>query len=249
LKRLLEGRRALVTGGARGIGAAIARAFAGQGADIVLTARTESSALRETCAAVEAAGSKVTWSVGDVSDSGYVKDLVARATADMGGVDILVNNAGMVRDANLPFITEKDWDAVVNTSLKGAYLCSKELMRGMLIKSWGRIINISSISALSGREGQTSYSAAKAGLIGFTRSLARECAPHNVLVNSVIVGAVDTRMTRQLPRPVRDEIVRYIPLGRLGRAEEIAGACVFLASELSSYVTGAEINVSGGGYI
>lgn len=246
---MLIGRVALVTGAARGIGAAIARCFAEQGAQLVLNSRTDSCALAETLAAVEALGARAITCTGDVGDAAVAQRMVSVALEAFGRVDVLVNNAGAIRDRPLPFMKEADWDEVMSTNLKGAFLCSKAALRPMLKQRSGRIINIASITALAGRPGQTNYGAAKAGLIGFTKSLARETASNNVLVNAAVVGVIDTRMTRQIPRQTLSEIAGMVPMGRVGRPEEVANVCLFLASELSSYVTGTTINVSGGGYI
>ncbi|WP_310452583.1 3-oxoacyl-ACP reductase FabG [Sulfuritalea sp.] len=247
--KMLAGSTAIVTGAARGIGAAIAGCFARHGANVVLNSRSDSTALKETLAQIERSGGKAITSIGDVADAGYVPSLVATALEHFGTVDILVNNAGVIKDRPLTFLKESEWDEVINTNLKGAYLCSKAAIKPMLQKRAGRIINISSITALSGRPGQTNYGAAKAGLIGFTKSLAREFAGHNVLVNAVVVGVIDTRMTKQIPRDTLKEISKMVPLGRIGTPDEVANVCLFLASDMSSYVTGTTINVSGGGYI
>lgn len=247
--QMLNGKVALVTGAARGIGAAIAQCFAAQGASVLLNSRSDSSALAATLASVRELGVPAITSIGDVGDAAFAQRMVADALDAFGSVDVLVNNAGVIRDRPLPFMKESDWDDVIATNLKGAFLCSKAALKPMLKQRAGRIINIASITALAGRPGQTNYGAAKAGLIGFTKSLARETAPHNVLVNAAVVGVIDTRMTRQIPRATLDEIAAMVPLGRVGRPDEVANVCLFLASELSSYVTGTTINVSGGGYI
>ncbi len=249
MEQMLAGKTAIVTGAARGIGAAIASCFARHGANVVLNSRSDSVALKETMAEIERQGGQVVASVGDVADSAYVPSLVATAIARFGTVDILVNNAGVIKDRPLTFMKESEWDEVIDTNLKGAYLCSKAAIKPMLHKRAGRIINIASITALSGRPGQTSYGAAKAGLIGFTKSLAREAAGHNVLVNAAVVGVIDTRMTKQIPRETLKQISEMVPLGRIGTPDEVASVCLFLASDMSSYVTGTTINVSGGGYI
>lgn len=246
---MLAGRTAIVTGAARGIGGAIALEFARQGANVVLNARSDSAALHERVAAIEALGACAVASVGSIADAAYAPTLVATALERFGALDILVNNAGVIKDRPLSFLKEADWDEVVDTNLKGAFLCSKAAIKPMIHQRAGRIINIASISALAGRPGQTHYAAAKAGLIGFTRSLAREAARYNVLANAAVVGVIDTRMTRQIPRETLKEIAAMVPLGRIGQPEEVAKVCLFLASDMSSYVTGTTINVSGGGYI
>jgi 3-oxoacyl-[acyl-carrier protein] reductase len=246
---LLEGKTAIVTGAARGIGAAIAVCFAQHGANIVLNSRSGSDALYETAEEITKSGRTAHISIGDISDSSYVISMVQEALKVFGSIDILVNNAGIIKDKPLLFMKESEWDAVINTSLGGAFHCTKAALKPMMKQRWGRIINIASITALAGRSGQTNYGSAKAGLIGFTKSLAREVASHNVLVNAAVVGVIDTRMTRQIPRDTLKQISEMVPLGRIGRPEEVANVCLFLASEMSSYVTGTTINVSGGGYI
>lgn len=249
MPQMLKGRTAIVTGASRGIGAAIAKCFAAQGANVVINGLTQSEALKETLEEVKALGVEAIASVGDVADNAYVQSMVAEAVLAFGKVDVLVNNAGVIKDRPLSFMKESEWDAVVDTNLKGAFLCSKAAIKPMHKQRWGRIINIASITALSGRPGQTNYGAAKAGLIGFTKSLAREVAGQNILVNAAVVGVIDTRMTKQIPREILKEISEMVPLGRIGRPEEVANVCLFLASDMSSYVTGTTINVSGGGYI
>ncbi|MBC7982682.1 MAG: 3-oxoacyl-ACP reductase FabG [Candidatus Obscuribacterales bacterium] len=246
---MLKGKTAIVTGAARGIGAAIATTFASHGANVVLNSRSESDALRETTAAIERINAKALVSVGDVSDEAYAREMVASTVAKFGGVDILVNNAGVIRDSQLALMKQQEWNEVIGVNLGGAFNCSKAVIREMMKKRWGRIVNVSSITALGGRSGQTNYGAAKAGLIGLTKSLAREVAPFNILVNAAVVGVIDTRMTRQIPRDALAEISEAVPLGRIGRPDEVASVCLFLASEMSSYVTGTALNVSGGGYI
>jgi 3-oxoacyl-[acyl-carrier protein] reductase len=246
---MLKGRTAIVTGAARGIGAAIANCFAQHGANVVLNSRSASDALRDAAASAESCGARVRISVGDVSNPDYAQTMVRDAVQEFGAVDILVNNAGIIKDRPVLFMKTPDWDEVIETNLSGAFHCAKAALKPMIKQRWGRVINIASISALSGRPGQTNYGAAKAGLIGFTKSLAREVAGHNVLVNAAVVGVIDTRMTRQIPRDTLKEIADMVPLGRIGRPEEVANVCLFLASDLSSYVTGTTINVSGGGYI
>jgi 3-oxoacyl-[acyl-carrier protein] reductase len=249
MQPMMKGKTAIVTGAARGIGAAIAKCFAEQGARVVLNSRSDSEALRNTLAEIQALGAEAITSIGDVSDTEYAQKLVTQTIAAFDDVDVLVNNAGVIKDRPIAFMKESEWDEVIDTNLKGAFLCSKAAIKPMLKKRSGRIINIASITALSGRAGQTNYGAAKAGLIGFTRSLARESAAHNILVNAAVVGVIDTRMTKQIPRETLKEISEMVPLGRIGRPEEVASVCLFLASDMSSYVTGTTINVSGGGYI
>ena len=246
---MLEGKTAIVTGASRGIGAAIARSYLEHGANVMINCRSKSKALAELEEELGTFGDRVGYAVGDVSDKGFVAEMVKETQTKFDGLDVLVNNAGTIRDKPISFMRDEEWDAVIETNLRGPYLCSKAALKPMLRSKWGRIINISSISALSGRPGQTNYAAAKAGLIGFTKSLAREAAPHNVLVNAVVVGVIETRMTKAIPRDTLNEIKEMVPMGRVGQPHEVAGACLFLASDLSSYVTGSCLNVSGGGYM
>lgn len=243
---MLKGKAVIVTGAGRGIGATIARCFAKNGANIVLNSRSPSTSLHDTAQEVARLGGQAVMSVGDVSDASYVQQMVAVALREFGTVDILVNNAGLIKDRPLLFMKESDWDDVLATNLSGAFHCTKAAIKPMIKQRSGRVINIASITALAGRPGQTNYGAAKAGLIGFTKSLAREVAPHNILVNAAVVGVIDTRMTRQIPRDTLKEISAMVPLGRIGQPEEVANVCLFLASDMASYVTGTTINVSGG---
>ncbi|KIC07245.1 hypothetical protein RA19_24715 [Leisingera sp. ANG-M1] len=247
---LVDGRTVIVTGASRGIGQATARAMLISGANVVVNAREENAALEETTALLrEIDETRFEVSLGDITDPDYAPVMAALAKERFGSIDVLVNNAGIIRDQALGFMQEADWDAVMNTNLKGAFLCCKAVSRQMVAQRSGRIINVSSITALSGRPGQTNYGAAKAGLIGFTKSLARELAPKNVLVNALAVGVIDTRMTKQIPRDTLREIKSMVPMNRVGHPDEVANACLFLASDLSSYITGSTLNVSGGGYI
>lgn len=246
---MIEGKTAIVTGASRGIGAAIARSYLENGANVMINCRSKSKALAEITEEFAPYGDRVDYAVGDVADKSFVTDMVKQTQSKFGSLDVLVNNAGTIRDKPLSFMRDEEWDAVIETNLRGPYLCSKAAVKPMMRARWGRIINIASISALAGRPGQTNYAAAKAGLIGFTKSLAREMAPHNVLANSVVVGVIDTRMTKAIPRDTLNEIKGLVPMGRVGQPHEVAGACLFLASDLSSYVTGSSLNVSGGGYM
>lgn len=245
---LLNEKVAIITGSSRGIGRSIAIKYAENGAKVVLNHTKAGKDIDETTAILSSNGADFMVCKGSVCDREFVQKMVKDVKERYGRIDILVNNAGITRDRLLMLMPEKDWDDVVDTNLKGAYFCSKAVMSTMIEQRWGRIINITSITAVAGREGQTNYGAAKAGLIGFTKSLSREVAKYNILVNAIVAGLIDTLMTKRIPRDIMDDLKRLIPMGRIGRPAEIADACLFLASEMSSYVTGSILNVSGGGY-
>ena len=246
---LLDGKSAIVTGASRGIGRAIALEYARQGARLVLNASRMSEALAETAALVRDLGGRCELVPGSVTEAATARAMAERAVAAFGKLDVLVNNAGVLNDKPLLMMSEQDFDQVLAVNLRGVYQCSREAVREMMKQRSGRIISISSISALSGRPGQCNYAAAKAGLMGFTKSLAREVGRFNVLANVLFVGVIDTDMTRRMSRAAMAEVRRIISLDRIGRPEEVARPCVFLASDLSTFITGTSINVSGGGYV
>ncbi|MER3474166.1 MAG: 3-oxoacyl-[acyl-carrier-protein] reductase [Armatimonadota bacterium] len=244
----LEGKIALVTGAgkdSRGIGHGIAVALAREGADVAVASHTLANALR-VADAVQAMGRRSLALEMDVSQAGSVEAGVAEVLNAFGRIDILVNNAGITRDALLVRMREEDWDAVLDVNLKGAFLCSRAVAKVMIKQRAGCIVNITSIMGLTGGAGQANYSAAKAGLIGLTRSLARELGSRGIRVNAVAPGWIETAMTDSLPQTVREAILKQIPLGRLGRAEDVADAVVFLCSEESAYITGQVLTVDGG---
>ena len=247
--KLLEGKSAIVTGASRGIGRAIALQYAREGASLVLNASRASDALTETEAAVRELGGRSETVPGSVAEAATARALVAKAVEAFGRLDILVNNAGIVRDKPLVMMSEREFDEVLAVNLRGVYQCSREAVRQMMKQRGGRIISISSVAALAGRPGQCNYTAAKAGIVGFTKSLAREAGKFNVLANALFVGVVETEMSRRMPQAASRELRQLIPLQRMGRPEEVAGPCVFLGSDLSTYVTGTTINVSGGSYV
>jgi len=214
----------------------------------LLAASRAAGAVAETAALVRDLGGSCETVPGDVAEGSTARALVEKTVEAFGRLDILVNNAGIVRDRPLVMMGEKDFDAVLAVNLRGVYQCSREAVRQMMKQRHGRIISISSVAALSGRPGQCNYTAAKAGIVGFTKSLAREAGKYNVLVNALFVGVVDTEMSRRMPPAVSRELRKLIPLERIGRPEEVAGPCVFLGSDLSTYITGTTINVSGGSY-
>ncbi len=245
----IEGKIALVTGGSRGIGRAVCLQLAGQGAVVGINYVSNSAAAEETLAAVVVAGGKGFVVGFDVADSTAVQKALKEIVAEHGGIDILVNNAGITRDGLMARMKEADWDAVLDTNLKGAFLCSKAAMRGMMKKRWGRIINITSVIGFLGNGGQVNYGAAKAGLIGFSKSMARELAARKVTVNCVAPGYIVTDMTRDLSEDIQEIIKAQIPLATLGTPEDVASAVGYLAAEESGYVTGQTLHVNGGMYM
>lgn len=242
MKLDLAGKVALVTGGTRGIGHDICRAFVAAGANVALCARDGAKA--QEVAAAFGGGTK-----GYPCDVGIATQVEALADAvekDFGRIDVLVNNAGFTKDNLLFRLTEGDWDAVMDTNLKGAFLVTKYAARGMIKRRWGRVINITSVVGLNGNKGQSNYSASKAGMIGFTKSVAKELASRNVLVNAVAPGYIDTELTRGISPEAKQYLQDNIPLGRLGQGPDVAGAVLFLASEFASYITGQVLVVDGG---
>jgi 3-oxoacyl-[acyl-carrier protein] reductase len=242
----MDGRVAIVTGSARGIGRAIAEKLASLGADIVIAdIRLETASVTATEIA-QAFGRHTLPVEVNVADFASAQAMVDQATKAFGHVDILVNNAGITRDTLIMRMEEADWDAVLNVNLKGVFNCSKSVVRAMMKQRYGRIINISSVSGQSGQIGQTNYSASKAGVIGFTKALAREVATRQITVNAVAPGFIPTALTNDLAEELKDSILKYTPLGRMGKPEEVAAAVAFLASEEAAYITGQVLAVDGG---
>jgi 3-oxoacyl-[acyl-carrier protein] reductase len=233
MEQLMKGKICVITGASRGIGAAIANRFSEEGGRVYALSRTE--------AKIEAS-----WIACDVSDESSVDAAIADILGREGRIDILVNNAGITRDGLLMRMKTEDWDAVLDTNLKSTFLLSRAVVRHMIKQREGCILNVSSIVGISGNGGQTNYSASKAGIIGFTKSLAREVASRNVRVNAIAPGFIETTMTDKIPVDFKTKLKESIPLGRVGSAEEVANAALFLCSSLSTYVTGAVLHVDGG---
>ena len=235
-----------MTGGSRGIGRAIAQDLASAGNRVVITFRQDVSRGEEAAREIRDAGGDAVAVQADVTDAQQVKALAERVSQEYGGADILVNNAGIIKDALFPFLKEEDWDAVLDIDLKGAFRMTKSVIRGMLHRKWGRIVNIVSVSGISGHVGQTNYSAAKGGLIAFTKALALEMATHGITVNAVAPGLIDTEIVAHLKKEARAEFIRRIPMARFGTPEDIAGLVAFLASDRASYITAQIWRVDGG---
>lgn len=242
----LTGKVALVTGGSRGIGRAIVEKLAGQGASIVVNYNASRDAADEVVEGIRANGGQAIAIQGDVRDPEAAKRLVKGALDEFGRLDILVNNAGTTRDNLLALMKEADWDLVLDTNLKGAYNVTKVAIRPMMKQRSGRIISITSVAGVAGNPGQANYSAAKAGLIGFTKSVAKEMGPRNITANAVAPGYVPTDLTADLPEHLIQQAVELTPLGRLGTVEDVANVVAFLASDEACYITGQVLRVDGG---
>ncbi len=245
---MLEGQIALVTGASRGIGAAIAQELGKLGAIVIGTATSESGAA-QISQALQQSGIKGAGKALDVNDSAQVEAVLKSIGDEFGTLSILVNNAGITKDTLLVRMSDEDWDAVLSTNLKSVFRMSQAVLRPMMKARYGRIINISSVVGHMGNAGQTNYAAAKAGMAGFTKSLAREVGSRNITVNCVAPGFIDTDMTRALSEEHRNSLLQHIPLGRLGGAEEVAATVGFLASARAGYITGETLHVNGGMYM
>lgn len=242
----LEGKTALVTGASRGIGRAVAVALAAAGAKVAVNYAGNDAAAEETKAAIEAAGGAAILVKADIAGSEEVEGMVRKTIEAFGRIDILVNNAGITRDGLLMRMKDEDFDAVINTNLKGVYYTTKAVMKLMMKNRYGRIINMASVVGLTGNAGQANYAAAKAGVIGFSKTVARELASRGITCNMVAPGLIATDMTKDLPEKARETMMASIPLGRAGQPEDVAQAVLFLASDNASYITGQVINVDGG---
>ncbi len=243
---MLSGKVALVTGASRGIGRAIAMELARSGADVAVNFAGSREAAEEVAGRIREMGRKSVAIQADVSDSASVEAMFRAVEGQLGAVQILVNNAGITRDNLLLRMKEEEWDQVLATNLKSVFFCTKQAMRPMLKARWGRIINITSVSGVMGNAGQANYAAAKAGVIGLTKTTAREVASRGITVNAVAPGFIETDMTAALGEEVSGQLLNQIPLGRFGQVEEVARVVRFLATDDSSYITGQVIHVDGG---
>ena len=246
MNKELEGEIALVTGASRGIGKAIAEQLASQGATVIGTATSDAGAENITAYLSDAGGKGMCL---NVTDTDSITAVMKAITDEFGAVSILVNNAGITKDNLLMVMKEDQWNDIIDTNLSSIYRLSKAVVRSMMKKRKGRIINIASVVGLTGNPGQTNYSATKAGMLGFSKSLAREIGSRNITVNCVAPGFIDTDMTRDLPDEQREALINQIPLNRLGDPADIAAAVAFLASPAAAYITGETINVNGGMYM
>ncbi|MEC4674269.1 MAG: 3-oxoacyl-[acyl-carrier-protein] reductase [Nitrospirota bacterium] len=245
---VLEGKKALVTGAAQGIGQAIAGALAQAGADVVVV-DLDAARCEETLQSIRQHGRQGLSLSMNVSEWNGVKDTIDRVMKDWGRIDILVNNAGITRDGLIMRMKEEDWNAVLQVNLTGTFNCTKAVLMPMSKQRYGRIVNIASVVGVMGNAGQANYSASKAAVIGLTKSIAREYASRNITVNAVAPGFIETAMTQALSGDVRETLLKQIPVGRLGQANDVAEAVKFLASDAASYVTGHVLHVNGGMYM
>lgn len=239
-----EGRTAIVTGSSRGLGKAIAEKLGIMGANVVLTGTSET--VFNTAAELEAKGIKAVAIVGDVRNAEDVKNMISKAVETFGGIDILINNAGITKDKPMAMMSEDDWDTVLDINLKGCFLCTKAAAKVMIKKKYGRIINVSSVAGAYGNPGQANYSASKGGMIGLTKTTAKELATRGITCNAVTPGLIESDMTEILPEDLKRKYLEKIALGRFGTPEDVANVVAFLASDEAGYVTGQVIDIDGG---
>lgn len=244
-----EKQTIVVTGGSRGIGSAICTALAGPGASIYFNYASNRQAAAKTEARIRAAGGQGVGICADIASESAITDFFQRILSETGRIDVLVNNAGLTRDGLLVRMKALDWDAVMDVNLKGAFFCTRLAAKTMIKQHSGRIINISSVVGVTGNPGQANYAASKAGLIGFTKAVAKELSSRNITVNAVAPGYIETDMTEALSEKTKETMLRQIPLGRFGNPQDVTAVVVFLASEAASYITGQVIHVSGGMYM
>ena len=243
---LIDGKKALVTGGSRGIGSGIVKTFLQNGASVYYVSRKPGDNLDEYRRIAKENGVEVVYKEGNVADEPTITATVNEILEESGGIDILVNNAGIARDGLVMRMSPEDWQDVININLTSAFYISKTVSRSMIRRRTGSIINVTSIVGLVGNAGQSNYAASKAGLVGFTKSLAREIAGRNVRVNAVAPGYIGTEMTEKLSEDQKETLLNQIPMGRVGEPEDVANVIMFLASDLAAYVTGQVIRISGG---
>jgi 3-oxoacyl-[acyl-carrier protein] reductase len=243
-----KGQVAIITGGTRGIGAAIAEALAQRGVNVVIASRNAEEA-REKATILSALGIKATGVKLDVSKSDEVATVFEEIRKEYQRIDILINNAGITKDGLLLRMKEEAWDTVIDINLKGLFLCTREVLKDMVSQKYGRIVSLTSVAAFMGNPGQANYAASKAGIVGFTKTVAKEYANRGITVNAVAPGFIETAMTDVLKENIKDEMKKLIPMGRFGSVEDIARAVVFLASPESEYITGQVIHVNGGMYM
>jgi 3-oxoacyl-[acyl-carrier protein] reductase len=241
-----DSKSAIITGGTRGIGLAIAKRLAADGFDLLISYRGDDAVAEQARAALADCGRSVEIIVGDVSDSDGAATIIETALAKYGKIDALVNNAGITRDTLLMRMSENDWDAVIDTNLKGAFLCTKAAMRPMLRQRSGRIVNLTSVVGLVGNAGQANYAAAKAGLVGLTKTTAKEVGSRGITVNAVAPGFIETRLTDVIPPEMKDNLLKNTPLGRFGKPEDVAGAVSFFLSPDAAFITGQVLSIDGG---
>lgn len=243
---LVDGRIALVTGASRGIGRAVALALAAEGADVAVNYAGSEKAAQEVAEEIRAMGRRALVVQADVSDADAVQQMVAAVVKEFGRIDILVNNAGITRDGLLMRMKDEDWEAVLKTNLTGVYNCTKAVTKGMMKQRYGRIINMTSVVGVTGNAGQANYAAAKAGVIGLTKSTAKELASRAITANAIAPGFIESDMTAGLPEKNKQEMAAAIPLAKFGQPADVAQAVVFLASDWASYITGQTLHVDGG---
>ncbi len=243
---LLEGEVAVVTGSSRGIGAATAVKLASEGADLVINYNNDKESAEETARQVRNQGRKALIVKGNVADSSDAKNLIKKAVSEFKKIDILVNNAGITRDGLLLRMKEKDFDTVIDVNLKGTFNCTKNAIRYMMKQRHGKIVNLSSVVGSMGNAGQANYAASKAGIVGFSKAIAREVSKRGININTISPGYIKTDMTQNLPSKVKEEMLNSIPLERFGEVEEVANVIMFLVSPLASYINGQNINIDGG---